>query len=133
MYDLPWGTHRYFMEPLTGLPHTSRILAKRYLSFIEKIQNSSKTALKILLQTVQNDVRHTTGFNLRTLMILADKTRIGDLRANLEDFQYHNIPDEEKWRINMLRELVNVKENECTVPGLEENELDEILEYICTG
>ena len=133
MYDLPWGTHRYFMEPLTGLPHTSRILAKRYLSFIEKIQNSSKTALKMLLQTVQNDVRHTTGFNLRTLMILADKTRIWDLRANLEDFQYHNIPDEEKWRINMLRELVNVKENECTVPGLEENELNEILEYICTG
>ena len=66
-------------------------------------------------------------------MILADKTRIGDLRANLEDFQYHNIPDEEKWRINMLRELVYVKEKECTIPGLEENEIDEILEYICTG
>ena len=66
-------------------------------------------------------------------MILADKTRIGDLRANLEDFQYHIIPDEEKWRINMLRELVNVKENECTVPGFEENEIVEILEYICTG
>ena len=66
-------------------------------------------------------------------MILAEKTRIGDLRANIEDFPYHNIPEEEKWRINMLRELVNIKEHECTVPGLDENEIDEIIEYICTG
>ena len=51
----------------------------------------------------------------------------------LEDVQYHNIPDEDKWRINMLGEHVNVKENDCTIPGLKENEIDEILEYICTG
>ena len=51
----------------------------------------------------------------------------------MEDFQCHNISEKEKWRIHILRELVNIKEHECTVPGLEENEIDEILEYICTG
>jgi hypothetical protein len=76
MYDVPWETHRYFMEPLTGLPHTSRCLAKRYFSFIQKIQNSNKTALKNLLTIVQSDVRHIAGFNLRTLMLLAEKTSI---------------------------------------------------------
>ena len=133
MYDLPWETHRYFMEPLTGLPHTSRVLAKRYLSFIQKIQNSHKTALKSLLTIVQSDVRHITGFNLRTLMLLAEKTSIGELRANIEHFQYHKIPGAENWRIYILKELVNVKENEYTLHGFEEKEIEDILKFICTG
>ena len=49
-------------------------------------------------------------------MLLAEKTRIGDQRANIEDFKYHKIPDEEKWIIDILRELVNVKGSECTSP-----------------
>ena len=36
MYDLPWATHRYLIEPLVGSQHVSRILARRYLSFVEK-------------------------------------------------------------------------------------------------
>ena len=107
------------MEPLTGLPHTSRVLAKRYLSFIQKIQNSQKTALKNLLTIVQSDVRHITGFNLRTLMLLAEKTSIEELRPNIEDFHYHKIPEAENWRIAILKEIVNAKENEYTVPGFE--------------
>ena len=121
------------MEPLTGLPHTSRVLAKSYLSFIQKIQNSQKTALKILLTIVQSDVRHITGFNLRTLMLLAEKTSIGELRANIEHFQYHKIPGAENWRIDILKELVNVKENEYTLHGFEEKEIEDILKFICTG
>ena len=43
-FDLPWATHRYFIEPLTGVPHMRRLLVKRYVSLIEKIRASSKTA-----------------------------------------------------------------------------------------
>ena len=39
MYDIPWATRRYLIEPLIGSQHISRILAKRYLSFIAKIRN----------------------------------------------------------------------------------------------
>ena len=48
MYDLPLATHRYFIEPLSGTPHVSRTLAKRYISFIAKIRNSSKVTLNQL-------------------------------------------------------------------------------------
>ena len=46
MLELPWATHRSFIEPLTGTQHVSRILVRRYLSFIEKIEKSGKTSLK---------------------------------------------------------------------------------------
>ena len=103
MYDLPWGTHRYFMEPLTGLAHTSRILAKRYLSFIESIRNSSKTAIKSLLNLVQNDVRSTTGHNLKTVMLLTGRKRIQELKSGQEDFEYHNIPEADLWKVAMIK------------------------------
>ena len=64
MYDLPWATHRYYMEPLTRVPHVSRTLVRRYISFIDKV------SLAQLLITVQGDVRLRTGYNLRHTMLL---------------------------------------------------------------
>ena len=63
MFNLPWGTHRKLLEPLTGAAHLKRILVQRYLSFIRKIQNSNKKPLWNLLYVVKNDVRTTTGSN----------------------------------------------------------------------
>ena len=57
MYDL-MGTHMYLIEPLTGSQHVRRILVRRYMPFIEKIEKSSKSSLKHLLE---KDVRQTTG------------------------------------------------------------------------
>ena len=54
MYDLSWATYRYLIEPLTGSPHVSRIL-------LEKIEKSSKSSLKQLLEVSKKDVRQTTG------------------------------------------------------------------------
>ena len=79
MYDLPWATHRYFLEPLIRTNHVSRTLVKKYLSFIASIRKSVKPNLRQLLQIIQNDTRSTTGYNLRTIMMLANKNTIEDL------------------------------------------------------
>ena len=133
MYDLPWGTHRFFIEPLSGVPHVSRILVRRYLSFIDKIRNSSKVALNQLLETVQKDVRLTTGFNLRFIMMLAEVNRIEDLKVGKVDFDYHTVEKADKWKMDILKELINVRHDDLTVPGLGQKEVEEIIEYICTS
>ena len=43
MFDLPWATHRFFIEPMTGNHHVRRILVRRYMSFIDKIKKCSKS------------------------------------------------------------------------------------------
>ena len=60
MFDLPWATHRYLIEPVSGFPHLSRILVGRYLSFINNIRSSGKSEIIQLLDLVQSDVRLTT-------------------------------------------------------------------------
>ena len=132
MYDLPWGTHRYFLEPLTGVPHISRTLARRYISFIDKIRNSSKVALTQLLETVKADVRFTTGFNLRYIMLLVGENNIDQLKAGCTDFEYQKIEESQEWRINFVQELVDIKNEDLEVPEFKRTELEEILEYICT-
>ena len=133
MYDLPLATHRFFIEPLSGVPHFSRILVRRYLSFIEKIKKSSKVALNQLLEMVMRDVRMTTGANLRFIMIQTGLNRVEDLKAGKVDFEDHKIEKTDEWKIGFVKELVNVKQEELNVAGMVYEELDEILEYLCTS
>ena len=71
MFGMPWATHRYLIEPLTGQPHLRKVLIKRYLSFIERIKASKKKPLRNLLE-------------------------------------YHSIPKEEYWKINLVQELIDI-------------------------
>ena len=130
MFDLPWATHRYFMEPLTETPHMTRILIRRYVSFIEKIQNSSKFAPKKLLEIARNDVRTTTGSNFRKIMLLAGTKTVGDFK-NI-DVEYHKVTKENEWRIHLLRELVEIRQGELLVPGFNNDDVEKILEFVCT-
>ena len=132
MFDLPWATHRYFVEPLTDTPHMSRTLAKRYLSFIDKVRNSKKESLRQLLQIVEYDARTTTGSNLRTIMTRAGCDTVDQLKAGRGDFEYHPVSEEEVWRINFLKELVEVKHGELSVAGMNMDELEQIMVYLCT-
>ena len=132
MYDLPWATHRYLIEPLTGLPHFRRTLVRRYLSFINMIRKSSKNAIIQLLEIVKADVRQTTGSNLRTIMMLTDNDSIEQLDANSGDIEYHEIPDSETWRVDFVKEIVELKNGDIELPGFDRKELEEILDFLCT-
>ena len=124
MFDLPWATHRFMIEPLIGRNHVSRTLIKKYLSFIAKIRKSEKP--------YQKDTRTTTGWNLRTIMILANKNTIEDLLADNIDIDYHAVDPQETWRIDFVKELVDVKHGDLEVEGITPDELGQILNYICT-
>ena len=132
MFDLPWATHRYLMEPLTGLSHVRKRLVQRYLSFIDKIKNSKKGALAALLNIIKTDTRTTTGSNLRWIMLMASKNNIEELFKNKVPIDYHEISKEEHWRTNFVEEIVNIRNEELVVPGFDETELEEILEHLCT-
>ena len=133
MFDLPWATHRSLIEPLTGTQHVSRMLVKRYLSFIDKIDKSSKTTLRQLLGLVRNDVRLTTGHNLRTIMMILAKNSIDEQDCITADFKYHKIEENEHWKVNMVKELVDIKAGDLEVHGMKHEEVQQILEFICTS
>ena len=130
MVDLPWATHRYLIAPLTDRPHLSTILVKRYLSFITKIEKSPKKPLQTLFQLAKRDVRTVTGSNIRRIMINSGRQTIDNIQE--AEVQYHPVPNSEAWRVDFLKELVELQHGNLEVAGMLKTELDYIKSYLCT-
>ena len=54
MCDVPMQTHRYLIEPISGMHHIKYHLIKRFLSFIKQIEISPKQATKHLLNIIKH-------------------------------------------------------------------------------
>ena len=134
MYELPYATHRFFIEPLSEGRHIKNILMKRFLSFIESIKKSSKVVLKQLLNTIKYDVRSITGSNLRKIMLSVDKPNIELLDVHdANKFQYHKIKPEDSWKLSFAREITDLKFNKLSLDGFSFEELEDILFHIATS
>ena len=134
MLDLPYATHRCFIEPLTGEKHIKRILASRFLGFIENIEKCGKKTVKMLMETAKQDVRSVTGSNFRNIMLLVGKTSITTVKKDDADkIKYFPIEEDDCWKVDAIKELIDVKNSILEVPGFEINELNEILSHLCTS
>ena len=131
MFGLPLATHRYFIEPLTGDKHVSKHLYSRYLSFIKMIESCEKSPLHNLLNIAINDVRSTTGSNLRKLMLMSGKLSVKELKY--VDIPYYEVSENDEWKIEFVKELLDIKHGDTNLPGWEQEELDYILNYLCIG
>ena len=45
---------------------------------------------------------------------------------------YMPVPNQEEWRIEMLKELIDVKWGDATIDYFDDREITEIIEEICT-
>ena len=110
MFDLPIQTHRFIIEPISK---TKNVLMKRFLSFLMQIEKSTKKVPKQLLAFIKNDVRSTTGSNLRNILLLTDKSNIEDLRKDhIREIKYHNVDPTNEWKIGFIKEITDVKFNQ---------------------
>ena len=110
MLDLPWATHRSLIQPLTGEVHVKLVLVRRFLCFMEKIRNSGKAPLTMLMKEAIKDVRSVTGSNLRNIMLLVGKTSVEDVRVeDVDNLEYFKLENDELWKIPQIQEIINVK------------------------
>ena len=58
------------------------------------------------------------------------KYLIEDLSDTQHDTKYMNVPTEEKWRIGIMKELVK---REISVPGISQQEMEYMLQVICSS
>ena len=134
MCDLSLRTHRYYLEPLAGKKHLKTILIKRFLSFIQQIEKSHKVLPKLLLQTIKRDCRSTTGSNLRNILLNTNHDDVDKLMPN-DAFQikFEEVKEENEWKINIVKELIDAKWGEVIIENLLFDEIDNLLEEICTN
>ena len=134
MADLPYATHRYLIEPLSGQQHMTKTLMRNFLNFTARIQNSPKSVLRQLYNITKNDVRTTTGSNLRNILLLTDLSSVDDLLPNIVDqIGYKEISNNDLWRVSIIKEAIDMKHGVLKVPdGWTFAKLDEIIEFACT-
>ena len=46
--------------------------------------------------------------------------------------KYRELPDEEQFRIPILREMLDACDNNTTVDGLSKKDMNDIIRYVCT-
>ena len=73
---------------------------------------------------IQNDVKSTTGRNLRNILLGSSKSKISQLdKSDASCFPYHPIAEENVWRVAYLWELVDVKNDILVVENFSQEEL----------
>ena len=135
MADLPLATHRNLLEPLYDQQHMSITLMRNFLNFISSIKKSSKPVLRQLYSIAKADVRTTTGSNLRNILLKTNLSNVDELCPSaVSNIQYKEISDMDRWRIPIIRQLIDIKCGDINPPdGWNPQELQEILVLACTG
>ena len=134
MFDLPLSTHRYFVQPVSTKIHVKNLLMKRFLSFLSQVQKSSKLLPGLLLNLVKHDVRSSTGSNLRNIMLLTGKDNIEEVKEmDVADVDYAPVIQEDLWKIQMVMELIDVRDGQLKLDNFSNEELEDTLEFLCTS
>ena len=134
MYDLPLQTHRYLVEPVSEQIHLKKLLIKRFLSFLQQIKKSRKMIPKFLLNTIMNDAQSITGSNVKRILALAKKTNIDDItQKDIDNIVYEEIPEGNMWRIDVIKEITDIKFGKLELDGFTHEECEEILKFACVS
>ena len=132
IFQLPLQAHRYLIEPISKVNHLKIVLAKRFVSFLRQILSSKKAIPKQLLNAVMFDTRCTTGNNLRNIFLLTKKFNLSELSSNsIEDISFNPLPDDERWRISVIEEMIDFKYGQVQVDGFTLEECENILTKTC--
>ena len=106
-------SHRYLIEPLSETPHLRRSLLLGFNSFVKKLENSAKKAVRNVFDIVKDDCRSITGSNIRniTLECREDPNRPFS-KINIKKKVFFQSPEDATWQILLIKELLRVRDRE---------------------
>ena len=128
-------SHRYLIEPLSETPHLRRSLLSGFKSFVGKLENSPKKAVRSVFHLVKDDCRSITGSNIRNIALEFRK----DPNRPLSDIDIKRkaifqSPDDAVWRIPLIRELLGMRDGDGGMNiGWAKEEITDTVEYLCTS
>ena len=76
LFRLDRRTHRYLIEPVSGLKHIKISIMKRLLKFADTLSSTGKEAVKNVFNTVARDCRSTMGKNVRLIQLTCESSHL---------------------------------------------------------
>jgi hypothetical protein len=134
VWDLPFATHKRFLESMTSVPHLQSTLQGRYIGFVENLRKSEKNQLQVLVNLCHQDQSSNTGQNIAFLMDAYESDTLNSLinkKHNIKKHRINPLEEGEEWKIEMLKELSLAKLGFLET-DLEEADISTWLEIIAT-
>ena len=126
-------THRFLIEPLSGTQHVKRSIFKAFVSFANKLQNSSKEVIRDVFHLVKEDCRSTTGSNIRNISLDCAVDQVHPFaEVNIENKDFFPAPPDSAWKAPLIRELIDIRDGDCDNAGWTTEEVNFTLDYLCT-
>ena len=137
VFNLPWTTHRYFVEPVSSTRHPKTMLCSRLVKFWEslRVPECNKDSVRYLFSLVYTD--------RRTLTVRSASKIAVDCQVERENLDYkhakkieYSVPPPVQtwtWRIPLLKELLEIRKDSIHVPGFSCEEIKEIIDDICVN
>ena len=82
LFNLPYCTHRYLLEPYSGFTHVFTMLTNRFMKFYSTLYYSSKNVVTNLRRCQENDCRSNFGLNIRNICLHNDTLDIFKCNKN---------------------------------------------------
>ena len=129
-FNIPRDTHRNLIAPISSTSHLKIKLVKRFIKFYQSIEKCDKPHLKYLLSKQKNDVRSVFGRNVRNNYDEAGTDNIS--LVNLDNIHYEPLPNEDYWRIPLVKELLDARPGRMIV-HLSMREINTIIYMVTTS
>ena len=137
LWNVPNTTHRYFIEELSESQHLKASLYQRYLVFVKSILQSEKSILSSLAKRVCQDQGSITRMNLNLIEKDSNCPSVLDFnpRYIASQIKYAPVPDDEIWRISLLKELIGLRNNDMILEDSEftKEELQDLISMVATS
>ena len=66
-------------------------------------------------------------------MLLTDRNCISDVgKDDVKNIQYAKVQEEDRWKMNIVNEIIETKAEQLSVDNMSQEELDDILWMLCT-
>ena len=133
LFNLPRNTHRYLIEPISGVFHVKTLLCSRFVQFYKSLIESSKLSVRLLAYLSRGDFRTVFCKNINNI---ADECNISvsDLCKNTvkRELKYFHAPEDQLWRIPLINELIDFKDNKYEINGFDLMELTDLINFLCS-
>ena len=134
IFQVPYNTHRYLVQPLTDSSHPKTMLSRRFAKFMPSLVCSTKSSISYLARLVRYDNRTLAG---RTVSRLSRECKVdrGSLTVSTinKAVRYFPVPEGELWRIDITKELLNVKRGCLTVGDFDYLEIEQMINFLCVS
>ena len=133
-FNVHWHTHRYLIEHMSQCLHIETIISSRFVKFHDLLKRKcKKTVVNLMANLNSNDLRTVLGRNMNDI---ARKCNVSIEQVTPElvktNLKYKEVPDDQKWRLPILDDLILERNDMLQIEGFTKEELDIMLDDLCT-